>query len=238
MRSEVGVITGGLRRILERGGVDAQVARGAAVHTLEACEHYLVNLERCGQDGAFCGGVRFVLGLKLKEVSLIGLPRWCVGLPLRRENKGQREDAESEEGLLESAFHYSTPPVTCTHGGTNAQPGPRKKVPTTIRTTLATTNGVKSQRISLRSAGRRLGFLSRYGIRSSASTIRAGATTPPSRAEWLTNSCNTRKYQGALAGLGVFAGLASCSRGALSNSDITMTVVTVPIKTTASRTNA
>src|ERR1019366_1974980 len=118
---------------------------------------------------------------------------WRVSLPFGRKDKRQREDAESEEGLLEFAFHHSAPPVTWTHGGTSAQPGPRKKVPTTISATLATTKSVKSQRINLRSAGRRLGFLSRYGIAISASTIKAGATTPPRRAEWLTSSCRTSK---------------------------------------------
>ena len=85
---------------------------------------------------------------------------------------------------------------------------------------------------------RRLGFLSKYGIASSASTISAGATTPPSNAEWLTSSCSPRKYHGALAGLGVFAGLASSSSGALKKSEMVMMVVTVAISTTASRTKA
>jgi hypothetical protein len=73
---------------------------------------------------------------------------------------------------------------------------------------------------------------------SSTSTATAGTTTPPSSAEWLTNSWSPRKYHGALAGLGVFAGLASSSSGAFQNSDTAMTVVTVARSATASRKKA
>ena len=61
----------------------------------------------------------------------------------------QRQNAQREEDLLESALHYSAPATTCTHGGTSAQPGPRKKVPMTISTRLATTKMVKSQSTQL-----------------------------------------------------------------------------------------
>ena len=73
---------------------------------------------------------------------------------------------------------------------------------------------------------------------SSASTISAGTTTPPSRAEWLTSSCSPRKYQGALAGLGVFAGLASSSSGAFKKSETAITRVTVTSRAMASRKKA
>src|ERR1035441_8728695 len=61
----------------------------------------------------------------------------------------------------------------------------------------------------------------------SASTASPGTTTPPSSAEWLTSSWRPRKYQGALAGLGVFAGLANSSRGACQKIETAITVATV-----------
>src|ERR1022692_2575983 len=233
-----GVITERLRRVLHGRIVDTQMAGGAAINALQAREQCLVNLRRRGENGGLCNRVGFALRLKLQKVLLISLPRWRIGLPRRGQYQRQRNETQRKEELLQSPFHYSAPETTCTHGGTIAQPGPRKKVPITIRARLATTKKVNSQRINLRSAGRRLGFLSRYGIAISASTIKAGATTPPRRAEWLTSSCRPRKYHGALAGFGVFAGLASSSRGAFRNSDMVMMVVTVAISTTASRTKA
>ena len=161
VRAQPGMITVGLGRILHRGIFHAEMACGAAVHALQARQQCLVNLGRRGQNGGFGCRVLLVLRLKLQKASLIGLPRGCVGLITRCENKSQREKTERKEGDLQSAFHYSAPPTTCTHGGTSAQPGPRKKVPTTIKTRLATTKMVKSQRINLRSASRRLGFRSR-----------------------------------------------------------------------------
>ena len=102
----------GLRRILHGGVVHAEMAGGAAVDALQAGEHDLVDLERGGQNGGFCCGVRFILRFKLQEVSLIVLPRWRVGLPFGRKDESQRENAEGEEDLLEFAFHYSAPPTT------------------------------------------------------------------------------------------------------------------------------
>ena len=66
-----------------------------------------------------------------------------------------RLSAKKNCGSLRSIY---SAPVMWTHGGTNAQPGPRKNVPTMIRTTLTTTNSVKARMAHFRSAGRRLGF--------------------------------------------------------------------------------
>src|ERR1035438_2983493 len=148
-----------------------------AVHALQPGEHHLVNLGRRGQNGSLGYCIGLTLRLQLQEVSLVSLPRWRIGLPGGRQNQSQREKTQREKDLLKSSFHYSAPPVTCTHGGTSIQPGPRKKVPMTIRTRLATTKIVNSHSAHFRSPGRRLGFLSRYGIASRANTIRAGATT-------------------------------------------------------------
>src|ERR1039458_2328874 len=75
-------------------------------------------------------------------------------------------------------------------------------------------------------------------IARSASTASPGTTTPPSSAEWLTSSWRPRKYQGALAGLGVFAGLANSSRGACQKIETAITVATVSSKATPSRKKA
>src|SRR5665213_3612321 len=166
-----GVITEWFRRVLHGRIVDTQMAGGAAVNALQAREQCLVNLRRRGENGGLCDRVGFALRLKLQKVLLISLPRWRIGLPRRGEDQRQRNQTQREEELLQSPFHYSAPETTCTHGGTSAQPGPRK-------------------------------------------------------------------YHGALAGFGVFAGLASSSRGAFRNSDMVMMVVTVAISTTASRTKA
>ena len=112
MRPEVGVIAEGLRRILHGWVVHAKMAGGAAVHALQAREHYLVNLEAGCQDGGLGRGVRFPLRFKLQEAPLVVLPRWRVGLPFGGKDQSQRKDAQRKEDLLESAFHYSTPPST------------------------------------------------------------------------------------------------------------------------------
>src|SRR5574341_452794 len=54
--------------------------------------------------------------------------------------------------------------------------------------------------------------------------IRVGRTTPAIQGSKYTNiSCSPRKYQGALEGLGVLAGFAGSSRGALITMDHTVT---------------
>src|SRR5579862_3462697 len=108
----------------------------------------------------------------------------------------------------------------------------------TIRMRLTATKVVKSQMAHFRSEGRRLGLRSKYGMARRARTIKAGATTPPRSAEWLTNSCSPRKYHGALAGLGVLAGFANSSRGAWKKSEMAMTEVTVTMSAMDSRKKA
>ena len=94
------------------------------------------------------------------KLVLVLLPRRMTGLPDGGHDERQCDQAQGEEELRKRPVHYSTP-ATCTHGGTMAQPGPRKNVPTTISTRLTTMNTVKIQMAHFRSAGRRLGFGSR-----------------------------------------------------------------------------
>src|SRR5205814_5424229 len=62
-----------------------------------------------------------------------------------------------------------------------------------------------------------------YGMQINPAMIRPGSTTPASHGSKYTSiSWRPRKYHGAFDGLGVLAGLAGCSRGALSRIDQTI----------------
>src|SRR2546428_5327564 len=79
---------------------------------------------------------------------------------------------------------------------------------------------------TFRSDGRRLGLRSRKGTRIIRTMTKVGKATPAiSGGNRGSSSCNPRKYQGALDGLGVTPGLACPSSGGLRK-------IETPIKNT------
>src|SRR4051812_1681972 len=106
------------------------------------------------------------------------------------------------------------------HGSVKLKPGPRKNDPMITSVAQNITWIVISEMANLRSSGLLEGFLSRYGAKIRMIRPTPGMVTPATIGwNMVSSSCRPRKYHGAFDGFGVWLVLASCSSGALTNTE-------------------